>query len=251
MRTVSRLLSLVLCVLVVASVLVPVTAFADGSKPGPDDLEGASKYLTKPKDSSWLDSYLKGYAYGPEYGRAANRYMSSTASKRSHTVAQGTALTALASERGRYLVKTEDGDIFWMAEACFSDRYVAPGRLKTDNADIDANGPSYNDLEGIYKDVERPGPKEWLDEHVECYVYAPKHHRAAEMLYYARQPVTEEAIEKGYDDRRQMGTVKQGTAITLLAHARNRYLVKAENGMIFWMYDWCTSDTLVPYGEAK
>ena len=177
--------------------------------------------------------------------------MSSTATVRSRIVAQGTAVTAMASERGRYLVRTEAGDIFWMAISCFSDRYVAPGRQKTDNPDVDANGPGLNDIKGILPDVDRPAPNQWLDERVECYVYAPKHHRAAEMLYYVYPPTSPTAIEKGYDVYRQMGTVKQGTAITLLAHARNRYLVKSEDGKIFWMYDWCTSDTYVAYGEAK
>lgn len=253
MKKIIRYISLLLGIVIIVSVLSSVAAFADvsGGKPGPDDIKGASKYLVAPKDESWLDAYQKGYVYAPEFGRAAYRYMSSRTADHMKTVPQGTEVTLLAKERTRFLVKTESGDIFWLAESCCSDRYIAPGRAKTGNADVDANGPNLNDLEGIRADVDRPGMNEWLDERVECYVYAPKHHRGAEMLYYIYPPKTPAAIKNGYDIYRRMGTVNQGTAITLLAHHGNRYLVKSEFGDIFWMYDWCTSDTRVPYGEAK
>ena len=251
MKKAHRIISLILCTVMFVSVLAAVPGFADGGKPGPDDISGAGKYLIPPRDGSWLDSYQKGYVYAPRFGRSAYRYMSSYADKNSRAVAQGTEVTLLAEERTRYLVKTEDGDIFWIAGGCISDRYIAPGRAKTADADIDANGPNLNDIEGVLPDVDLPSPDMWLDERVECYVYAPRFHRGAEMLYYIYPPTSPKAIEEKWDLRRNMGTVKQGTAITLLAHYGNRYLVKTDAGKIFWMYDWCTSDTYVPYGEAK
>lgn len=247
-----RTTSLILCIVMIATLFTSVYAFADGAgKPGPDDIVGASKYLVAPKDDSWLDEYKEGYVYGPSYGRAAYRFMASGAPTHLKSVAQGTAITLLALERGRYLVKTDAGDIFWLSQDCYSDHYVAPGRLMSGNADVDANGPCLKDIEGFNPEMDIPGPRDWLDERVECYVYAPKHHRGAEMFYYNHEPTSAKAKEMGWDVYRRMGTVKQGTAITLLAHVGNRYLVKTDAGQLFWMYDWCTSDTYVAYGEAK
>jgi len=252
MRKAIRLISQLLVVAMLVAMLASVPAFADNSgKPGTEDLSGASSYLVAPKDSSWLDSYETAYAYGPRFGKAAYTYNSPYASGNWKTVEQGTELTLLASERSRYLAKTEDGRVFWINKDCVCDHVVALGRLKTDNAEIDANGPCLTDIKGKDKDVDTPAANQWLDERVECYVYAPKRHLAAEMYYYVVEPTSAEAIAKGYDINREMGRIKQGTKITLLAHYNNRYLVKSESGTIFWMWDWCTSDTYVPYGEAK
>lgn len=252
MKKTTQILALLLCIVMAVPLIAAVPAFAEDKKPGPDDLKDAGDYASAPrKEESWLDEYKTGYIYAPGYCQAAYTYCNSTFSDLHKTVAQGTKVTVLAEEKGRSLVKTEEGKAFWVYTGCVADHYVAVGRRLTDNPEVDANGPCLADIEGIKRDMDRPDPKDWLDEYVECYVYAPKHHLAAEMLYYYTKPTSQEAIDKGYTIFRNMGTVKQGTAITLLAHRNNRYLVKLEDGTLFWMYDWCTSDTLVPYGEAK
>lgn len=251
MKKTARILAGILCLVMVAAMVLSVPVFADdANKPGPHDLEGASAYLVAPREKSWLDEYKTGYIYAKPYYRATYTYMASSVANRWKYVDQGTKVTVLAEEAGRYLVKTDDV-IAWVDKKAVADHYVAPGRRMTDNAEVDANGPSLKDVEDIYWEIELPAAKNWLDEKVECYVYAPKHHRGAEMLYYTKDPTYQLAIDKGYKHDRRMGTAWQGTKITLLAHQNNRYFVKDESGDIFWMYDWCTSDTYVPLGEAK
>jgi len=250
MKKTIRFLTQFVCILLIAAMILPMTAFADNGKPGAEDMEGANRMVVAPKDGSWLDEYKTAYIYAPGHGRCAYTYVNSRGS-RWNTVTQGTEVTLLAYERNYYLVKAEDGRVFWINDGVLCDHVVAPGRTKSDNAEVDANGPSLNDLKGIREDVDIPSPSQWLDERVEAYVYAPKHHLAAEMFYYKAAPTSQKAIDNGWDYYRMIGTIRQGTKVTLLAHYNHRYLAKSEYGEIFWMYDWCVSDTLVPYGEAK
>lgn len=251
MKKTARILAGILCLVMIAAMVLSVPVFADdANKPGPHDLDGASSYLIAPKEGSWLDEYITGYIYAANYCRAAYTYHAPNAANRWKYVYQGTEVTLLAEEAGKYLAKSGT-NVFWVNKNNIADHYVAPGRRLTSNAEVDAHGPSLLDMEGVNWEIDRPAVENWLDEAIECYIYAPKHHQAAEMLYYTQKPTYPEAIKKHYDIRRQMGTVEQGTKVNLLAHRNSRYLVKDEYGRVYWIYDWCTSDTYVPYGEAK
>ena len=251
MKKTFRFLSAVLCIAMIAALFAAIPAFAEG-KPGPDDLKDAGKYVYGPKsEDSWLDEYQTGYICPWTYTSAVYTYCTSTIRSHYKTVDHGTEVTLLAKEHDRYLAKTEDGRAFWVFDLWVTDHYVAPGRIFTNDPEVDANGPGLNDIKGMDSEVYRPGCFDWLDKTVDCYVYAPKNHLGAEMLYYSGKPTDDEALKKGYDGNRNMGSIKQGSPITLLAHHGDRYLAKNEGGAFFWIYDWCVSDTLVPYGEAK
>ena len=251
MKKTFRFLSAVLCIAMIAALFAAIPAFAEG-KPGPDDLKDAGKYVCGPKkEDSWLDEYKTAYIYAGGYRTGVYTYSSSRGQGHLRSAATSTEVTLLALENGRYLVKTDEGRFFWVYESCISDHIVAPGRALTDNAELDANGPSFNDVKKYDIEMDRPSPKDWLDEAKECYVYAPIHNYGTPMLYYYGDPTSKEAKEKGYDGTRSFGSIAQGKPITLLAHHGCRYFAVTEAGFAFWIYDWCVSDTQVPYGEAK
>ena len=220
-----KILCSMLCLIMILAAL-PVTALAAYSTTSNTGVD-----LVYPKDSQYLSQTLvgtvkasrsNGSIYFMPKPKAGNGYLG--------TVKNGTMVYILAETRDFYFFETMTGECGWNGKSYFTvegtieypDLYTGGSSYSYDyDYDYDYDeGPNLVSNTGV--EMEYPNARDWLDTPLSAVVCATKHHRC---IY---------TMPKAQSGNGHLGTVDDGTVVTIYAYQNGYYFFEAPDGSVGW-----------------
>lgn len=235
MKMKKRIISLVLCVLMIHSFSPAGLAAGSVSR---TDIMYRNADVEEPKASSWLSVFEEKYVKTKGGVCAYLRYHPSPDSDSFDYVYEGDVVTVLAKQNGLSFVMTANGDIGWVTSSVLSTTYPGRPDLSTASTMVITSAagshiPGEEDLVNCDSTLVHPQKRSWLQT-----TEAKKVKTKGGICAYLRKSPSAETDNFGY--------VYEDDVVWAVAEENGYFLVISKNGDVGWV----TSSILTSVSSA-